>query len=110
MTASTPETNRQQPRNSFTSEPNRQRSTNSALPEILRSSTPLFLALIGGVVGVVAVINNLDATKMTAAMGLAGTAIAGAAGLAQPGKNESNFSATQEGDRLRISANDDQTS
>jgi len=56
--------------------------------EIIRAVTPLFIATIGGV------IKDNDA-KWSAAIGLAGTAIAGAAGLAQSTKNESNISTGQ---------------
>lgn len=51
-------------------------------PEILRSITPLFLAAVGGVIGLCVLLPQIDQTKATAALGLASTAIAGAAGLA----------------------------
>ncbi|NEQ20114.1 MAG: hypothetical protein F6K28_12880 [Microcoleus sp. SIO2G3] len=66
--------------------------------EIIRALTPLFIATIGGVIGVAVLFapntQNNDA-KWSAAIGLAGTAIAGAAGLAQSTKNESNISTGQ---------------
>ncbi len=63
--------------------------------EIIRALTPLFIATIGGVIGVAVLFvpdtKDNDA-KWSAGIGLAGTAIAGAAGLAQSTKNESNIS------------------
>ncbi len=53
-------------------------------PEIIRALTPIFLATIGGAIGVAGLVaNKVD----PAAFGLASTAIAGAAGLAQPNQN-----------------------
>ena len=64
----------------------------SNTPEIIRAITPMFLATIGGVIGLAVVINNrLNEGQWAAGLGLAGTAIAGAAGLAQSTKGESNF-------------------
>lgn len=59
--------------------------------EVIRALTPIFIAAIGGLVGtglliVVLFKPDVDATKFTAGMGLATTAITGAAGLAQPGR------------------------
>ena len=66
--------------------------------EIIRAVTPLFIATIGGVIGVAVLFvpdtKDNDA-KWSAGIGLAGTAIAGAAGLAQSTKNESNISTGQ---------------
>ena len=58
-------------------------------PELINSLTPIFIAMIGGIIGVTVLItpSTTDA-KWSAGMGLAGTAIAGAAGLAQSGKRE----------------------
>ena len=95
MPASTSETNplSEQPASSSASTTKRERPRNASIPEIIRASTPLFLAAIGGAIAVAVVCSpNLSDVKMTAALGLAGTAIAGAAGLAQPGNNESDFS------------------
>lgn len=62
-------------------------------PELINSLTPIFIATIGGLIGVTALVTNTtDAAKWSSAMGLAGTAIAGAAGLAQSGKSESTVS------------------
>jgi uncharacterized membrane protein len=59
-------------------------------PELINALTPVFIAMIGGIIGVtVLVTNSDDAAKWSAGMGLAGTAIAGAAGLAQSTKNVS---------------------
>lgn len=60
-------------------------------PETIRAMTPIFLAASGAIIGIFVVLNdNIDAQKATAAFGLAGTAIAGASGLAQPNKSESD--------------------
>jgi hypothetical protein len=60
-------------------------------PELVRACTPVFLATIGGVIGLAAVLCPLSDGQRSSGMGLAGTAIAGAAGLAQNTKNESNI-------------------
>lgn len=61
-------------------------------PEIIRAFTPVFLATIGGVIGLAAVLSpDLSESQRSSGIGLAGTAIAGAAGLAQTTKNESNI-------------------
>lgn len=51
--------------------------------EIIKALTPIFLALIGGVLGLVVVFTKAS----DAGFSLASAAIAGAAGLAQPYKN-----------------------
>ena len=57
--------------------------------ELIRALTPIILAIIGGIIGISAILSaDIDANKLTAAMGLAGTALAGASGLAQSNKNE----------------------
>lgn len=61
-------------------------------PEFMNSLTPIIIAAIGGIIGIAALFITDDATKSTSAMGLAGTAIAGGAGLAQSGKSESTVS------------------
>lgn len=48
--------------------------------EVIRALTPIFLALIGGMIGMAVLLT----TSSEAGFGLASTAIAGAAGLAQP--------------------------
>ncbi len=69
-------------------------------PETIRALTPVFLATIGGVMGIAVLVTpNLGEAKWSAGFGLAGTAIAGAAGLAQSTKNESTISA---GENSRI--------
>lgn len=62
----------------------------SFTPEFLSSLTPIFIAAIGGVIGLAVLISPSanDAGKWSAGMGLAGTAIAGAAGLAQSSKRD----------------------
>ena len=73
----------------------------NSIPEIIEALTPLFLATIGGVIGIVALVQPVvDGTKITAGLGLAGTAIAGAAGLARTGKNEQDFSIKQQDKNL----------
>jgi hypothetical protein len=53
-------------------------------PELINSLTPIFIATIGGIIGVTVLVTNSGSdAKWSAGMGLAGTAIAGAAGLAQ---------------------------
>lgn len=59
--------------------------------EVIRALTPLFIAGVGGLIGIVLLgvmffKPDLDTAKFTAATGLATTAITGAAGLAQPGR------------------------
>jgi hypothetical protein len=105
MHTPTSETNLERPASSSASTTERERPKNASIPEVLRASTPLFLAGIGGAIAVAVVFSpGLSDVKMTAALGLAGTAIAGAAGLAQPGGNGSDFSATQEGNKIKINA------
>jgi hypothetical protein len=67
----------------------------SITPELIRSLTPIFIASIGGIIGMTVLIalpSQEDSAKWASAMGLAGSAIAGAAGLAQSGKSESAVS------------------
>lgn len=65
----------------------------SITPELIQALTPVFIATIGGIIGVtVLFVDTNDAEKWSSAMGLAGTAIAGAAGLAQSGKRQSTDS------------------
>lgn len=61
--------------------------------EFIRALTPISLAIIGGVIGVSALfLPDITDTKLTAAMGLAGTSVAGAAGLAQSNNSDKNES------------------
>ena len=60
-----------------------------ANPELIRALTPIFLAITGGIIGVSALFSDISDSKLNAAMGLAGTSVAGAAGLAQSNKNDS---------------------
>ncbi len=56
----------------------------SLTPEIIRAATPMFMATIGAIISITVLVSpNITDTKWTAGLGLAGTAIAGAAGLAQ---------------------------
>ena len=65
----------------------------NSIPEVIEAITPLFLATIGAVIGVVVLVQPISDTKATAGLGLAGTAIAGAAGLARTSRGEQDFSA-----------------
>lgn len=57
---------------------------NNNTPEIIRAATPLILASIGCLIGGMVIFNpNLTDARWSSGMGLAGTAITGAAGLAQ---------------------------
>ena len=55
--------------------------------EIIRALTPIFIAAIGGAIGITVLVTNTNAQD-SAGLGLAGTAIAGAAGLAQPHRDK----------------------
>ena len=58
-------------------------------PEYVRAMTPLILAIVGCAIGAMVLFNpELAETQWTAGIGLASTAITGAAGLAQ--SNSSN--------------------
>jgi hypothetical protein len=75
----------------------------SLTPEIIRAITPMFMASIGAIISIVVLVSpKISDTKYTAALGLAGTAIAGAAGLAQSSKNEQDFSVKKQGDNLQV--------
>jgi hypothetical protein len=52
--------------------------------EVIRALTPILIATIGGVIGIVVLVIN---PNNQAGFGLASAAIAGAAGIAQPQKN-----------------------
>ncbi len=62
-------------------------------PELVRAFTPVFLAAIGGAIGLAAVVCPLNENQRSAGIGLAGTAIAGAVGLAQTTRHEGNITA-----------------
>ncbi len=49
-------------------------------PKVISALTPLVIAAIGGTIGLTVIINQIDSPQ---AMGLASSAIAGAAGLAR---------------------------
>jgi hypothetical protein len=62
-------------------------------PEVIRAFTPVFLATVGGAIGLAVIFApNLQDDQRASGIGLAGTAIAGAAGLAQNTKNEAHIS------------------
>lgn len=52
--------------------------------DVIRALTPMFIALIGGVIGICVLVIKTD--DAAAGFGVASAAIAGAAGLAQPNK------------------------
>lgn len=84
---------------------------NSSTSDLIRSLTPIVLAGVGAVIGIFAVVSPaVSDQKSTAALGLAGTAIAGAAGLAQTGKNESDFSVRQNGETLQVTTPHEESS
>ncbi|MDZ8221916.1 MULTISPECIES: hypothetical protein [unclassified Nostoc] len=75
----------------------------SSTPEIIRAITPMFMATIGAVIGVAVLVSpKITDAKWSAGLGLAGTAIAGAAGLAQSSKNEPDFSVRKQGENLQV--------
>ena len=66
---------------------------NKNIPEIIRASTPLILAVIGCVIGGMVIFNpQLSDARWSSGIGLAGTAITGAAGLAQSNSREDSSS------------------
>ncbi len=69
-------------RSSVQQENSSMQQTNFA--EVIRALTPIFIAGIGGVIGIVILLTD---PENTAGFGLASSAIAGAAGLAQPNKD-----------------------
>ena len=76
--------------------PNTNKSTQD-YTEIIRALTPICLALIGGLIGIFALISpEVKSERLSSAMGLAGTAIAGGSGIAQSGKIETRSSQTEE--------------
>ncbi|MCV3215158.1 hypothetical protein OGM63_16845 [Plectonema radiosum NIES-515] len=75
----------------------------SLTPETIRAMTPIFIATLGAIIGIAALFSpGINEHKVSAGLSLAGTAIAGAAGLAQSSKNEPDFSVKQEGDSLQV--------
>jgi hypothetical protein len=65
----------------------------SITPKLVSSLTPIFIATIGGIIGVTVLVTNSDknGTFLTG-IGLAGTAIAGIVVLAQSDNSESTAS------------------
>lgn len=75
----------------------------SLTPEVIRAITPMFIATMGTVIAVAVLVSpKISDAKWSAGLGLAGTAIAGAAGLAQSSKNEPDFSVEKQGDNLKV--------
>lgn len=73
--------------------------TKYSLPEVIEALTPLFIAFIGALIGVVVLVQpmgRIDDTRATAGLGLAGTAIAGAAGLARTSRSDQDFSVNKQ--------------
>jgi hypothetical protein len=71
--------------------------------EIIRAMTPIFIASLGAIIGVAALFSpGIDEHKSSAGLSLAGTAIAGAAGLAQSSKNEPDISVNKQGDNFKV--------
>lgn len=80
----------------------------SNVPELINSLTPVLIAMIGGIIGVTVLVTNSDSdAKWSAGMGLAGTAIAGAAGLAQSTKGQSTGTVIAETANLTQSGTND---
>ena len=70
----------------------KQTQRNTDVAELINSLTPIFLAFFGALIGISALFVTKNDTQLTSAMGLAGTSIAGASGLAQssPRANKAN--------------------
>ncbi len=63
----------------------------------------MFMATIGAVIAIAVLVSpKITDAKWSAGLGLAGTAIAGAAGLAQSSKQEPDFSVKKQGDNLQV--------
>jgi hypothetical protein len=72
-------------------------------PDLIRALTPIFLASIGAFIGGSVLLSpKISDAKWSAGLGLASTAIAGAAGLAQTSKQEPDFSVKKQGNNLEI--------
>lgn len=75
---------------------------NKNIPEIIRASTPLILAGVGCVIGGMVIVNpQLSDARWSSRIGLAGTAITGAAGLAQSNSRDNDSSNTEAVNNLR---------
>ena len=75
----------------------------NSISEIIEALIPLILAIIGAVIGIVVLVQpQISETMATAGLGLAGTAIAGAAGLARTGSSEQDFSVKQQDRNLKV--------
>lgn len=73
-------------------------------PELIQATIPLFLIFAAMAFGLPAMlVPGLSDTNRLAGMGLASTAIAGAAGLAQSSKqSQQDFSVEKRGDSLKV--------
>ena len=70
----------------------------NSISDIIEALTPLTLAAVGALIGIVVLVQpNIKETTATAGLGLAGTAIAGAAGLARSSTGEKDASLKQNG-------------
>ena len=70
----------------FSTNQSKWNKTQMLSPKFIQALTPIFIALIGASIGIICIINNSESftpSNRSQAMGLASTAIAGAAGLAQ---------------------------
>lgn len=75
----------------------------STPPELIQATIPVFLIMAGVAFGLTAiVVSGLSDANRAAGIGLAGTAIAGAAGLAQSAKQNQDFSVQKNGDSLKV--------
>lgn len=73
----------------------------NSISEVFEAATPLVLATIGAVIGIVVLVKpGISDTIATAGLGLAGTAIAGAAGLARTSTSQQDFSVKQQDGNL----------
>ena len=72
-------------------------------PEIIQSTIPIILIFAATVFGVTAILSpNMSDAKWAAVFGLSGSAISGAAGLAQSSKQSQDFSVEKTGDSLKV--------
>ena len=86
---------------------------NYLLPEVIEAITPLFLATVGALIGITVLVGStckddqtecktIDQATATAGFSLAGTAIAGGAGLARGGRSGQDFSVKQQDGNLKV--------
>lgn len=75
---------------------------NYSTPDLIEAISPLFLASVGTLLGIVVICSDVEDPKATAGLSLAGTAMAGAAGLARPGRSGQDFSVKQQNGNLEV--------